>query len=442
MKKLLFIFTVALFCCIEGIAQKIMLPVEIETKDNVPENILYSTDFDKRGRGVNVQEYFDSYNSYIGVTFCCPQKMEVCEPVGDYASPEGFNSIAMMCMKSDDGEFELQLSMPMIRTKYQLSDFWKKACDSKLYYDAADRSKYIRIPGSPDVDRNIMHHLYIVRDGASNVVTRSGDYAHDMFNADTVKIYDAPTGKTKRIKNDGGEDNKYSHCKVMTIQKNGRGYFFAYCLFTDKAYKKAEKYIGTLKGMIRYSDDFTPSWKSYADIEDFASDEYEDAVEKSKWKHGIDITAPDGYKPYSQMAGNKKRVLLNLNSSESFGTCATTISADGNELLIYSVAGKDVVEMADKEKFNMINLIFKGLPGDFVNSMNISYPPDSDFRTTDSDGFVSCSGTTEKLGRFMFIEDCDDGNMRLTPLSEVYPHMTIKQKYSGKYRVRIYKFRK
>lgn len=279
----------------------------------------------------------------------------------------------------------------------------------------------------------------MVGDGASNVNSRSGEYARSMFNADTVKIYDAGTEKMERIRKGSKVDGKYTRCKVMTIQKQDRGYYFAYCLFTDKAYKKAEKYIGGLKGMIRYNDDFTPSWKTYESIEELASDEYQDFVETTKWNYDVKIAMPEGYKPYPQMADHKKRIILNLNATEHFSPCTAMISADGNELLIYSVADSSIIEVANEEKSNMIKLSFKNLPETFINGMNVNYPSDSDFGPADADGYISCTGPTERLDRFVFLEDCDGVDMRLTPLSEIYPNMTVKQKYSGKYRVRIYK---
>ena len=77
---------------------------------------------------------------------------------------------------------------------------------------------------------------------------KSPDYAKNVFNADRALTY--PLSRGEEFFRE-----KYNHCHVLLIYKENVGYFSLYCFYTDRGYKKRNKYNRELERMLKFKDD-------------------------------------------------------------------------------------------------------------------------------------------------------------------------------------------
>lgn len=72
--------------------------------------------------------------------------------------------------------------------------------------------------------------------------------AKQKFNADTaIKV-------PFSLKKDEAYLGKYNNLTAFVLQKNGRGFVMIYCLYTDKAKKKLNRYWKQVEGIYRYEN--------------------------------------------------------------------------------------------------------------------------------------------------------------------------------------------
>lgn len=87
----------------------------------------------------------------------------------------------------------------------------------------------------------------------------SGKKAHEMFNADTIYIYDLPNADSVYFFDSSLEKmhkRKYPYCTGVFISKNGRATMYFKFFFTQRAWKKKEKYISLLEKQVWYDENF------------------------------------------------------------------------------------------------------------------------------------------------------------------------------------------
>ncbi len=87
----------------------------------------------------------------------------------------------------------------------------------------------------------------------------AGKRAHEMFNADSIYIYDIPGADSVYFIDQSLEkmrQKKYPHCMSVFISKNGRASMDFKFFFTEKGKKKENEYIAMLSEQIWYEDDF------------------------------------------------------------------------------------------------------------------------------------------------------------------------------------------
>lgn len=87
----------------------------------------------------------------------------------------------------------------------------------------------------------------------------SGKKAHEMFNADSVYIYDIP-GADSVYFFDGSLEKmrkrKYPYCTGVFISKDGRATMYFKFFFTERSKKKEEEYISLLDKQVWYDENF------------------------------------------------------------------------------------------------------------------------------------------------------------------------------------------
>jgi hypothetical protein len=86
-----------------------------------------------------------------------------------------------------------------------------------------------------------------------------GDKPRDMFNADTIYIYDIPSADSVYILDSSLEKmrkRKYPYCTGMFISKDGRATMYFKLFFTERSKKKEEKYINMLDKQVWYDENF------------------------------------------------------------------------------------------------------------------------------------------------------------------------------------------
>jgi hypothetical protein len=81
-----------------------------------------------------------------------------------------------------------------------------------------------------------------------NQIEYYNDEAKAKFNADTVVSCLIQLPATEYYQ------DKYGYCKVIIVQKKGRGYLPLYCFYDDIAAKNVEKYLVAIEGIFKYQD--------------------------------------------------------------------------------------------------------------------------------------------------------------------------------------------
>lgn len=87
----------------------------------------------------------------------------------------------------------------------------------------------------------------------------SGRKASEMFNVDSIYIYEIPHADSVSAKLENRAllpNDKHRHCIGIAMCKDGFYSFFLKLFFTDKSYKRKEEYIEMLNGKIWYDDNF------------------------------------------------------------------------------------------------------------------------------------------------------------------------------------------
>ena len=96
-------------------------------------------------------------------------------------------------------------------------------------------------------------------DFSEYVTTVAGKKAREMFNADSIYIYDIPGADSVYFFDQSLEKmrrKKYPNCTSVFISKNNRASMDFKFFFTKKGKGKEEKYIAMLSKQIWYEDDF------------------------------------------------------------------------------------------------------------------------------------------------------------------------------------------
>lgn len=178
-----------------------------------------------------------------------------------YNQPEGFvfenKSVQLKCLISEKYKYK---AIPIYYFSHFLSeDSNFVVCTSipPIYCKRNDSiHAYTPIGPEMDVEMNTFHISRIMSDFFRNtgervtslsklpITYKSSKYAHESFNADTVITY--PLKMWQKY------ENKYTHCLVIMLQKRYRGCIFLYCLYTDKAAKKLNRYVKSLKKVFWY----------------------------------------------------------------------------------------------------------------------------------------------------------------------------------------------
>mgnify|MGYP007025128871 CR=1 FL=1 len=103
-------------------------------------------------------------------------------------------------------------------------------------------------------------HKYIEKYDFNDYVTIiAGKEAREMFNADSIYIYDMPSTDLTCFLNESLEEKrqkKYPYCTGIVIDKNGRVPMSIKLYFTPKGVKKKQQYIEMLNKHIWYDDKF------------------------------------------------------------------------------------------------------------------------------------------------------------------------------------------
>ncbi len=83
-------------------------------------------------------------------------------------------------------------------------------------------------------------------DPDKHITVLAGKEARNLFNADSVFIYDIPMDKPY--------EEKYVHCTGLAISKANRPVLYLKWFFTNKGKKKEKKYLDLIKKTIWYGD--------------------------------------------------------------------------------------------------------------------------------------------------------------------------------------------
>ena len=87
----------------------------------------------------------------------------------------------------------------------------------------------------------------------------SGKKAHEMFNADTIYIYDIPNADSVYFLDSSLEKvrkRKYPYCTGVFTSKDGRATMYFKFFFTERSREKKEKYINMLDKQVWYDENF------------------------------------------------------------------------------------------------------------------------------------------------------------------------------------------
>jgi len=91
------------------------------------------------------------------------------------------------------------------------------------------------------------------------VTILAGDKPREMFNADSIFIYDIPSTDSVYFLDSSLEKmrkRKYPYCTGVFISKDGRATMYFKFFFTERSKKKEEKYINMLSNQIWYDENF------------------------------------------------------------------------------------------------------------------------------------------------------------------------------------------
>lgn len=87
----------------------------------------------------------------------------------------------------------------------------------------------------------------------------SGKKAREMFNADSIYIYEIPGGDSVYVSDESLEkmrERKYPYCTSVFISKNDRAAMNIKIFLTKKGKKKEDEYIDMLSKQVWFDEDF------------------------------------------------------------------------------------------------------------------------------------------------------------------------------------------
>jgi hypothetical protein len=109
---------------------------------------------------------------------------------------------------------------------------------------------------------SVMHHILktidtenIAKEWKENVYYYTETEAKTKFNADTAITYSFILPEKEYYR------DKYNHCKILLIQKKGRGYLPLYCFYDMEAAKNPDKYMTAIEGIFKYKDCAKPLYQ-------------------------------------------------------------------------------------------------------------------------------------------------------------------------------------
>lgn len=432
-------------------AQNYGLHLDYITKDNTPACLDM---FDNNVISVDGVTYFISMLDYTGASFNMPSHMSAPVPARDFATKGDANrSMVMVSMKSDDGNFCLLLSSPKVLRDSVTASFGKSDRALRLHYDWKDSNSTISIPATDPAtyNPNLQHHLHITGDGVRSVKTCTQDYARSMFNADTVKIYDAPEEYVGKLSANSNVGTGYSSCKVIVIEKHDRGYIYGFCLFTPAGASKADKYIDSLKDMVWYDDEYTPSWRKTT--WESESEKRLKTFECDMLLSGACVTLPDEASCCLDGAirsGDRTKVLVSTNTLDRFAKNIIAQTQDGLIVCEFSYISSEK-DMSGMNNPCTLGLTFRNLPETFLNSTDWLAPAADSFKAVadkeaheafGTDTLRVFRGKTSAQKRFLMQTTHDDGDEYLEPLDNEYPQMEIWEAEKDGKIIRLYRFMK
>jgi len=108
-------------------------------------------------------------------------------------------------------------------------------------------------PGHPSNNNSVKFDLN------DYVTIIAGDKPREMFNADSIFIYDLPSADYVYFPDSSLEKmrkRKYPYCTGVFISKDGRATMYFKFFFTKRSKKKEEKYINMLDKQVWYDENF------------------------------------------------------------------------------------------------------------------------------------------------------------------------------------------
>lgn len=99
----------------------------------------------------------------------------------------------------------------------------------------------------------------VIIDLKDYVTIIAGDKPREMFNADSIYIYDLPSADSVYFLDSSLEmmrKRKYPYCTGVFISKDGRATMYFKLFFTKRSKKKEEKYINMLDKQVWYDENF------------------------------------------------------------------------------------------------------------------------------------------------------------------------------------------
>ncbi len=424
---------------------------DVLTKDDTPEYL----DADDRWFGVDKPTSFRLALRYYGITSVRPASLSYPLPVDDNSISA---SVKMMRYDSSDGDFQFWLSAPSRDSEDPgYMPFHDEMPAQRLYYDWNDRGRYLTL--KPDTSVSLQpaygHRLFMKADNAGDVLTWHVSHARTMFNADTVCLYDMPRKRFEGMRNANRVDSRFTHCKVMIIHKHDRCFMYAYCLFTDKGLSKANRYIGSLKDIVRFDDNYVPTWK----IPGVKQAERRLKYHKEKLATvGIEFAIPCGYMychEGSVMLGGAGKTLFPLSAGDVDGICMESLDARDMIYFTWRFKPKDASDNRnDLTYYNYLRVPFARwctIPESFIEKIDLSLPDRNGFKAIDdisvrkafnSDTIRVFAGKTSDQKRFVFRSLHEDGDMYLELMDDDFPEMEIWEIEKNGIQVRMYRFMK